>query len=104
MHLIVHQGSPVDGSAIYALEKGITMNSQNPSINGLEILKVETRQKKLTLTLSCNRGGWNQSLNLSSPIQDLAIFPFPLKTIPPFPNNEFIVSPFSLLLRLPSPS
>ena len=44
MHLIVHQGSPVHGSAIYAREKGIIMNSQNLSANGLEILKVETRK------------------------------------------------------------
>ena len=43
MHLIVHQGSPVHGSAIYAHEKAIITNSENLSENGLEILRVETR-------------------------------------------------------------
>ena len=43
MHLIIHQGSPVHGSAIYAREKAIITNSENLSINGLEILRVETK-------------------------------------------------------------
>ena len=43
MHLIVHQGSPVHGSAIYAREKATIANSQNLSENGLEILRVETK-------------------------------------------------------------
>ena len=43
MHLIVHHGSPVHGSAIYARDKAIISNSQNLSANKMEILKVETR-------------------------------------------------------------
>ena len=43
MNLIVHHGSPVHGSAIYARDTSIVTNSQDISADGLEILKIETR-------------------------------------------------------------
>ena len=45
MHLIIHHGSPVHGSAIYARDKGLIMNSQDLSDNGLQVLEI--RQLKI---------------------------------------------------------
>ena len=42
MHLIIHHGSRVHGSAIYARDKAIIVNSEDLSEHGQETLKVET--------------------------------------------------------------
>ena len=47
MHLIIHHGSRVHGSAIFARDKSIIVNSEDLSEQGQETLKVETT--KLTI-------------------------------------------------------
>ena len=47
MHLIIYHMSPVHGSAIYARDQAIILNSSDLSENGLEILQIDTA--KLTI-------------------------------------------------------
>ena len=47
MHLIIYHTSPVHGSAIYARDQAIILNSSDLSENGLEILQIDTA--KLTI-------------------------------------------------------
>ena len=42
MNLIIHHGSRIHGSAIYARDTAIISNSEDMSNHGLELLKVET--------------------------------------------------------------
>ena len=42
LYLIIHHGSNIHGSAIYARDKSIILNSQDMTESGVEILKIES--------------------------------------------------------------
>ncbi|KAK4311281.1 hypothetical protein Pmani_016968 [Petrolisthes manimaculis] len=48
MHLIIHHPSPVYGSAIYAKDKSVILNSSDFSEGGIEIIQVDTTHFKIT--------------------------------------------------------